>query len=317
MCDEGFTVMRITVRKALLVLSAAATVATAGCASDNAAGGTGTGTSCPSGGVKFGAIPFESEALLQAAYKPITAALSKSLNCPVKLQLFSNYTAGIEAMRAGKLDLSNFGPLSYVLAAKLAHAEAVVTFGTQQGKIDSYYASIVTPSSSDIKTLADVRGKTFAYSDPASTSGYLFPAYGLTTAGINYKSGVKATFAGSHTSSYEALHNKKVDAGELNSTQIAAAKAQGIYHDGDFRTLWKSAPIPQDPIALRAGMPAAFKKKIISALLSIDFTKFPAKAKLGLDDQSAARFVRVEDSTYDGIRKLVQTLHLTDSELAH
>lgn len=301
-------------RKTLLALAAAAVVAVAGCGSSKASGSS--GASCPSGGVKFGAIPFESQALLQAAYKPITESLSKSLHCPVQLQMFSNYTAGIEAMRAGKLDVSDFGPLSYVLAAKVAHAQAIVSFGTKQGKLDSYYASIVTPSSSGIKTLQQVRGKTFAYSDPASTSGYLYPAYGLMRAGINYKSGIKATFAGSHTSSYEALRNKKVDAGELNSTQIAAAKEQGMYHDGDFRTLWKSGPIPQDPIAVRTGLSPALKKKITSGLLNIDFTKFPKKAKLGLDDAAADRLVRVDDSTYDGIRKLVKTLHLTDSQLA-
>jgi phosphonate transport system substrate-binding protein len=304
-------------RKAHLAVAAvvaATAFATAACGSSKASGATSAG--CPSGGLKFGAVPFESQALLQSAYKPITAALGKSINCPVKLQMFSDYTAGIEAMHAGKLDVSDFGPLSYVLAAKIAHAQAVVSFGTKDGKLDTYYASIVTPSSTDLKTLKDVRGQTFAYSDPASTSGYLYPAYGLMQAGINYKSGVKATFAGSHTSSYEALRNKKVDAGELNSTQIVAAKAQGIYKDSDFRTLWKSGPIPQDPIAIRENLPAAFKKKIVSGLLSIDFTKFGKKAKLGLDDAAAAKLVPVDDKTYDGIRALVKTLRLTDSQLA-
>lgn len=301
-------------RKALLALAVAAVVGAAGCGSDTAKGTT--SASCPSGAINFGAVPWESQALLQDAYQPITAELSKSLNCPVKLQMFSSYTAGVEAMRAGKLDVSDFGPLSYVLAAKVAHAQAVLSFGTKQGKLDSYYASIVTPSSSAIKTLQDVRGKTFAYSDPASTSGYLYPAYGLTQAGINYKSGVKATFAGSHTSSYEALRNKKVQAGELNSTQMTAAKKQGIYRDGDYRTLWKSGPIPQDPIAVRASLPAALKQKITSALLAIDFTKLPKTAKLGLDDSAAAKFVRVDDSAYGGIRTLVKTLNLTDSQLA-
>lgn len=304
-------------RKAHLAVAgaiAATMLATAACGSDKASGAS--GASCPAGGLKFGAVPFESQALLQAAYQPITQALGKSLNCQVKLQMFSDYTAGIEAMHSGKLDVSDFGPLSYVLAAKVANAQAIVSFGTKTGKLDNYYASIVTPSSTNIKTLKDVRGKTFAYSDPASTSGYLYPAYGLTQNGINYKSGVKATFAGSHTSSYEALRNKKVDAGELNSTQITAAKAQGIYKDGDFRTLWKSGPIPQDPIAVRKDLPAPLKKKITSGLLSIDFAKFDKKAKLGLDDAAAAKLVPVSDSTYGGIRKLIKTLHLTDSQLA-
>src|SRR5579875_3295650 len=127
-------------RKAHLAVAAvvaATAFATAACGSDKASGST--SADCPSGGVKFGAVPFESQALLQSAYKPITAALSKSIGCPVKLQMFSDYTAGIEAMHAGKLDVSDFGPLSYVLAAKVANAQAVASFGTKDGKLDSYY----------------------------------------------------------------------------------------------------------------------------------------------------------------------------------
>ncbi len=65
-----------------------------------------------------------------------------------------------------------------------------------------------------------------------------------------------AIYAGSHTSSFEALYNHKVDAGELNSEQLESAKQRGHYKDGDVVFLWKSDPIPTDPIT-RARRPAA------------------------------------------------------------
>ena len=64
-----------------------------------------------------------------------------------------------------------------------------------------------------------------------------------------------AIFAGSHTASFEALYNHKVDAGELNSEQLESAKQRGHYKDGDLVFLWKSDPIPTDPFAVRGDLP--------------------------------------------------------------
>ena len=128
-------------------------------------------------------------------------------------------------MRNGKLEVGEFGPLGYVLAHQVAKAEAVATFADADGKPDSYCASIVTWPGSGIKTVADIKGHSFAFSDPASTSGHLFPAYGLRKAGIDPDKDIKAIYAGSHTASFEALRNHKVEAGELNSEQIESRQA--------------------------------------------------------------------------------------------
>lgn len=100
-------------------------------------------------------------------------------------------------------------------------------------------------------------GKTFGYSDPASTSGHLFPAYALKQAGIDPTNGVTVHYAGSHTSSYEARVNHKVTCGELDSETIATTTAQGQYKASDLVQLWRSAPIPDDPLTVRAALPAA------------------------------------------------------------
>ena len=121
----------------------------------------------------------------------------------------------------------------------------------------TYWASIVTYPSSGIKTIADIRGHSFAFSDAASTSGHLFPAYGLRKAGIDPDKDIKALYAGSHTASFEAIYNHKVDAGELNSEQLESATQRGHYKDGDVVFLWKSDPIPTDPFAVRGDMPTA------------------------------------------------------------
>ena len=119
----------------------------------------------------------------------------------------------------------------------------------------------------------------------------------------------KAIYAGSHTAAFEAFYNKKVDAGELNSAQLESARQRGHYHDGDLVFLWKSDPIPTDPIALRGDLPEGFKKRAAEVLQNLDLADLPAADRkiMGL---TGTRFVPQTDSAYDGIRDLVKTLKI-------
>ncbi|GEM_PF-83538 len=274
---------------------------------------------CPNGGtVRFGVETFETAPKLATQYNPFVTALATSLGCKVELNITTSYNAEIEAMRAGKLEIAEYGPLGYVLAHQVAKAEAVATFADKANKPATYFASVVTWKDSGIKDLKGVAGKTFAYSDPSSTSGHLFPAYALKkVAGIDPDNGVKAVYAGSHTSSFEALRNHKVDAGELNSDQIASASREGIYKDTEFPFLWKSDPIPQDPITVRGDLNDAFKKKAAAALMTIDMTALPKDSQDLFADlgQEGPRLIAQTDSAYDNIRDLVSILNVDLSKL--
>jgi phosphonate transport system substrate-binding protein len=203
-----------------------------------------------------------------------------------------------------------------VLAHQVAKAEAVAAFGTADGKPDTYWASIVTYPNSGIKTVADIKGHSFAFADPASTSGHLFPAYGLSKGGVDPDKDIKGIFAGSHTSSFEALYNHKVDAGELNSEQLESAKQRGHYKDGDLVFLWKSDPIPTDPFTVRGDLPAAFKQKVTEVLQNLDLTTLdPADRKI-MAGAGITRLVPQTDGAYDAIRDLVKTLHIDLAKLS-
>jgi phosphonate transport system substrate-binding protein len=176
---------------------------------------------CPNGGkIRFGVEPYDTAARLVPIYKEVGKLIGEKLGCEVEVFVATSYNAEIEAMRNGKLEIGEFGPLGYVLAHQVAKAEAVAAFGTNEGKPDTYWASLVTYPGSGITTVAEIKGHSFAFSDPASTSGHLFPAYGLRRGGVDPDKDIKAIYAGSHTSSFEALYNHKVDAGELNSEQL-------------------------------------------------------------------------------------------------
>jgi len=263
---------------------------------------------CPANPVRFGVEPFESVPKVQGLYDQIGQMLAAKLGCDVKVYVATSYNGEIEAMRSGKLEIGEFGPLGYVLAHQIAKAVPVATFATPDGKSPStYYASIVTKPTSGITTIKAVAGKSFAFSDPDSTSGHLFPAYGLQKNGIDPTSGVKAVYAGSHTASFEALRNGKVDAGELNSQMIQSAMTAGEYKDGDYVTLWKSDPIPTDPITVRGDLPDAFKAKVRAAFLSLDLSKLDDK---GMLKGFGYKFVPADDQMYAQIRDLVTTMKI-------
>jgi phosphonate transport system substrate-binding protein len=263
---------------------------------------------CPNGGtVRFGVEPFDAAAQMQPVYTQVASLLGKKLGCTVQLNITTNYTAEVEAMRAGKLEVGEFGPLGYVFARKVAHAEPVATFADKSGTPLTYYASVVTTPNTGISQLKDVAGHSFAYSDPASTSGHLFPAYALKKkAGLDPDTGVKAEYAGSHTAAFLAIKNHKVDAGEMNSSTIASATKQGQYQASDFVTLWKSDPIPQDPITVRGDLSSDFKTRFKNALLGLDLSTIsdPNGVLIG------PRMVAQTNAPYQQIADLAATLNI-------
>jgi phosphonate transport system substrate-binding protein len=295
-------------RKIPLAVVAVAGVAAAIVAGTTPALAGKSASTCPNGQVRFGVEPYDSGAKFVGAYKTLTGLLSKKLGCPVKLFIATNYTAEVEAMRAKKLDVGEFGPLGYIFAHKLAKAQPIAVFGTKDRKPVTYTAALWVPTDSAIKTVADLKGHTIAFSDPGSTSGNLFPRYALMKAGLNPDSDVKIEFAGSHTASLLALVNGKVDAGEVNSQQEATATAAGQFDTSKFRTIWRSNPIPNDPITVRGDLPAPFRAALAKALFSLT----PAQLKtldteLGVD---AGPMIPGRDSLYNQIRDLVTVLKI-------
>jgi len=272
---------------------------------------------CPDGGtIRFGVEPYDTAARLVPIYEKVGKLIGDKIGCPVEVFVATSYNAEIEAMRNGKLEIGEFGPLGYVLAHQVAKAEAVAAFGTDDGKPDTYWASIVTYPDSGIKTVADIRGHSFAFSDPASTSGHLFPAYGLRKAGLDPDKDVRAVYAGSHTASFEALYNHKVDAGELNSEQLESATQRGHYKDGDLTFLWKSDPIPTDPFTVRGDLPEALKKRLVAVLRNLDLSSLdPADRKI-MVGAGITRLVPQTDDAYSGIRDLVKTLNIDLEKLS-
>jgi len=272
---------------------------------------------CPNGGtVRFGVEPYETAAKLVPIYDRIGSIMAKALGCDVQIFVTTSYTAEVEAMRAGKLEAGEFSPFSYILAHTIAHADVVAIFADSGGTPLTYTAGIVTWPGSGITKLSEISGHSFGYSDPASNSGHLFPAYALKKAGIDPDKGIKPLYSGSHTASYEALRNHKVDAAELNSQQIESSKLSGIYKESDFVELWRSEPIPSDPIVVRSDLEPAFKARLTKVLQSLDLSSLsPEDQKILVGGVVGVRAVPIADSFYDVIRDVAKVMNIDPAKL--
>ncbi|HEV2359270.1 MAG TPA: phosphate/phosphite/phosphonate ABC transporter substrate-binding protein [bacterium] len=188
----------------------------------------------------------------------------------------TSYAGVIEAMGANRADIGWLNTFSYVIAHQKYGVE--VRLVTVRFGLPYYRAEIITQSNSGINGLADLRGKRFAYVDPASTSGYLFPVAGLKKAGYDPQTFFGQTvFAGSHNNVVLAVYQGRVDAGSV--FEDARATVQKSLPDvmQKVKVVWKSDPIPNDTVSVRRGLPEDVKAKVTNALLR--FSQTPA----GLD----------------------------------
>ena len=190
----------------------------------------------PLGGCKAGNASDGSPKVLHYAFSPqadqleggairrrlMVKYLSEQLHMPVDMVLVDGYGPTIEAMRAEKVDMISGSSLTYLLAAQKAGAEAIVARGYPDGSIGGYRSVIAVPKDSPIHSMQDLKAHAkdlvFAFAEPASTSGYLYPRVGLMDAGINPDTDFKkVVFAGNHLATVMTIKSGKVDAGSIHA----------------------------------------------------------------------------------------------------
>jgi phosphonate transport system substrate-binding protein len=236
--------------------------------------------------------------------------LSKQLHMPVEVVRVEGYAPTIEAMRAHKVDIASFGSLSYIIAAQKAGAEAIAARGYPDGTIGGYRSEIAVPKDSPIHSIDDLKAHAkdivFAFSDPASTSGNLYPRVGLLSQGIDpEKDFKKVLFAGNHLDTVMAVKSGKVDAGGFMVSAATRLISTGKMAPDDIRVIWTSDLIPNSCYAVRKDLPEQLKKDIQSALVDMP-QRDPqlAASLLGLyrTNVTGTVVVPVNDATYNGLR---------------
>lgn len=300
-------------RTLALSLAAVAALTLVGCSPAESPANANANAFCPTGELKFGIEPFEDPAKLEPAYRVLAAALGKELDCKVEVQVVEDYAAEVLAMRNGKLDIGQFGPMGFVFASTKANAEPLVSFGTADGKLSSYTAGIWVPKDSGIKGIEDLRDKDLALGSVGSTSGDVLPRFGLKKAGIA-EDELNMNYAGGHPEAMLALTKGTVDAAQINSQTLASARESGNFDPAGFRQIWKSEAIPNDPIAVSADADPAFKAAVKDALLNLAPADIEAVGKF-LDVTPAGALIEVTKETYNPLFDLADTMGLTEKDI--
>ena len=252
----------------------------------------------------IGLIPAEDSQAMIERSREVLDSLQKQLGVPVKAFVATDYNGVIEALRAKKLDVAYLGPFSYVLASSIADVEAFAVAVTKKTGQSAYRSVIIARKDSGLAAPADLKGRSFAFVDPTSASGHLFPKAGLLQAGFDPEATFgRVIFSGSHDASILAVAHKKVDAAAVADRILATAIAKGQVKPDELQVVWSSSPIPESPMVWRKDLDPALKERIAKALANVK--------DLPWGDQGVLNgFQPTNDAAYNVVRDTAKALKL-------
>jgi phosphonate transport system substrate-binding protein len=256
--------------------------------------------------LRVGFVPAENAQQVMQNAQPIVDILQNRLGMEVQPFVATDYTGVIEALRGNKLDIAFLTPASYVLAKNEANVKVVLK--SERKGSPYYYAAIITRADSGIKRLEDLRGKTFAFGDPLSTSANVFPRKMFHEQGIDPVRDFKQIlYSGGHDATVLAVLNGKVDAGATYANSPDgkdAAWTRYLKNPDDvkmIRAIAFSEPIPADNLVISANLDDGIARKLEEIFIELSHDE---KGKKMLRDlYQIDGFVTATDKDYDSVRQ--------------
>lgn len=300
--------MKCPGRRALL--AAALAFALAGCGNE-AAEKTARSNTAPKELV-LGFVPSVEADKIADTAEPMAQFVAKEIGIPIRTFTSTNYVGLIEAMGSGKVDIGALAPLAYVLAEDQVGAKLLLKT-SRDGKL-TYHAMFIARAGGGIRSIEQARGKRMAFVDPASASGYLFPAAYLKNKGYDPERFFAQTkFAGSHDNAVRAVYNGDVDVAAVYDD--ARNKLLDTLPDVKKRVvkIGQTDEIPNDTIAVRRDLDPALAQKIKAAFLK--YARTPAGKKTLMDVYEIDAMAEAKDSDYDVVRRTARAMDVGLSSL--
>ena len=210
--------------------------------------------------------------------------LEAHMKMPVKLFPAADYAGVMQGIAAGQLEAAEFGASAFAGAWLDCKCIEPVVVPQEADGSTYYYSVMVVRADSGIKTLTEMKGRSLAFADPNSTSGYLIPSATLKTKGVNLTDGAyfsKTGFSGGHEQGVVAVLNKQYDAavtwtsgqGEMSEGytrgNLRSMVDRKMLKMSDINIIWQSGKIPNGPWAVRTALPAELKKSFETFLLDL------------------------------------------------
>jgi phosphonate transport system substrate-binding protein len=227
----------------------------------------------------------------------LIAYLEKETGAKIELTVPTNYAAVVEAIANDQVDIAYLGGFTYVQASKRAGVVPLV----QRDRDQNFHSLFITQQDSGINSLADLKGRTFAFGDVNSTSGHLMPEYFMRESKVDPEVITRAIYTGGHDATALAVANKKVDAGALDETVYQKMVKDGKLDPSQVRVFYTTPPFYDYIWVARKGLDPKLADSFTAAFLKLDANDPAHKAILDL--LNAAKYVKAEDGNYEKLRQ--------------
>jgi len=230
--------------------------------------------------IRIGMLGGENDADRLARYDGYRKLLEEIFQVPVKLMMAADYAGVIQAFAARQVELAYMSPAAYASAWMQSDGDVVPVLTTEEKDGTTYYVAVLyTRVDSGIASLEQMRGKSLAWADPNSASGYLIPRAEFRAGGIDPEAGKyfsRTGFAGGHEQAVVAVLNRQYDAGVTWTSgigEVSAGYTRGtlrmmvdkhMLDMKELRIIWKSRPILNGPLTLRKSTPKNFRDDMLA-----------------------------------------------------
>jgi phosphonate transport system substrate-binding protein len=253
--------------------------------------------------------PSRDPTALKEAGDAFARTLAELSGVPVRALVASDYAGVIEGLRSKRVELAFVHPVGYVLANREAGCRILVR--DIWGGKTAYTARFYVRKDRGIRRLEDLRGKTVAFVDPASSSGYIYPMVLLIKQGLVRERDPKtffkdALFSGTHEAALQAVLHGRVDAAaSFDKAPELHLKDPALIAQIGF--VGETPEIPEAGICVRPGVPDETVARLKRALLTI---KAPQHAALLKQIYDIDGFVEADDRDYQPVREAMQLMNL-------
>ena len=249
--------------------------------------------------LRISAIPDESPQEMLRIYAPFADYLTKEVGIPVKFIPVVDYAATVEGLAANRLEMVWYGGLTSVQAARQAKGAHRIIMRKEDAEFKSHF---ITRTDTGIKTLKDLKGKTFSFGSVSSTSGHLMPRYFLIKNGISPESDfAKFSFSGAHDATAAWVESSRVDAGALNFLVWDKLVQTKKVDTSKVAIFWTTPAYVDYVWTVRAGVDKEIVDKISKAFLKLDYNN-PEHKKL-LDLHRTKGYIVAKDEDWKGIEE--------------
>jgi phosphonate transport system substrate-binding protein len=253
--------------------------------------------------LRVSAIPDEAPTELQRKFAPLGKYLEAETGMKVQFIPVSDYAAVVEALASNKIDMAWLGGFTYVQAR--IRTKGTATPIVQRAEDAKFTSKFITASPA-IKSLNDLKGKTFAFGSP---SGSLMPRYFLQQAGITPEKDFKTVaYSGAHDATVAFVAAGKAEAGVLNTSVWDKLVEQKKVDPAKVRVFATTPTYYDYNWTVRGNLDPALVKKLTTAFLKLDPAK-PADKQI-MDLQRASKFIPTTKANYDSIEKAARTAGL-------